>query len=238
MSRKIKADFKELIDFISTYSLKENIENEYLKRNLKAIHGKYYSFLVFVSEVELRFKKNIESEVIDRIKEIYSDIGSSMLLFAHGMYKQAYMSLRSSIENFIKAIGYKEFPCILNEKNVSTIFDKVKRSSTIMDNKIQNEFNSIKVIYSDLCAYVHTKCLEFMTHSSSFNKFPCYSIPKGSKFVTVFNDLIKNYLYILVINFRNLFFKFDPINRELIMVSVKRAHRRKIHQYDENQKEN
>lgn len=230
MSRRLKTDFEELIEFISKYSLKRNIENEKLKIILKSIHKKYYSLCVFVSEIDLRFETEIKVDVLNRIKETCSDISSCMLLFVHGMYKQAYMSLRSSIENFIKAIGCEECPCILEEKNVSTIFHKVKHQKATEIKNSQTELDTVKECYSVLCAYVHTKCLNFMTHIDALNNFPYFDQSRSSDFLEKFNSLVKIYIYIFVVKYRKLFFKFDCSNRELILMSIDKKQKKIIHE--------
>lgn len=118
MSRLTNDDFKLLVDFLRCYSLESVSSNSDFLKNLKMVHKGYFSLLVFSSELTLNQAIGINSEVLNRVNETCSDIGASILLLAHGMYKQANMSLRSSIENFSKSIAYPECKNIIEDKSV------------------------------------------------------------------------------------------------------------------------
>ena len=109
MSRRIKEDFDNLCDFFKKYSLAPIFEEKDFVKQISTYHKKYYSYLVLVIELKeivdnANYAPCMSQEQYNYVLESCSDVGQALFLVTHGCYKGAKLLLRSSIENFIKAV--------------------------------------------------------------------------------------------------------------------------------------
>lgn len=228
MSRVTNDDFLLVVDFLKAYSLKDVCSNDEFLRNLKAAHKGYFSLLVFSSELNLAQRDGLNEEILNRINETCSDIGASILLLAHGMYKQANMSLRSSIENFSKSISYNAFPDIIEDKSVFSIFEKTKKVDVFSDKSLRDKYSEVTSVYSDLCAYTHTATMTNMANISALNSIPKFDSEKCSEFIGHAKKLVSRMLIIYMHIHRSRFFKFNPSNRDAVLNVLSPTERRLI----------
>lgn len=70
---------------------------------------------------------------------------TSTFLVTHGCYKGAKLLLRSSIENFIKAVCFDEYPDIVIKKSVYEVFDIAKASMTFSGSKKYIRYYSYRI---------------------------------------------------------------------------------------------
>lgn len=228
MSRIINDDFLLVIDFLKTYSLENVYSNDEFLRNLKSVHKGYFSLLVFSSELNLAQRDGLSEEILNRVNETCSDIGASVLLLAHGMYKQANMSLRSSIENFSKSISYNTFPDVIEDKSVFSVFEKTRAVDLFSDRLLKNKFSDITSIYAELCAYTHTATMTNMANISALNSIPKFDSAKCSEFIGLAKRLLPRILIIYTHMHRSRFFKFNPSNRDAVLNLLSPTERRLI----------
>jgi len=228
LSRVTNEDFLLVIDFLKTYSLESVYSNEEFLLNLKSVHKCYFSLLVFSSELNLAQSEGLSNEILNRVNEACSDIGASILLLAHGMYKQANMSLRSSIENFSKSISCNTFPDIIEDKSVFSIFEKTREIDLFSDQKLKDKFSEITSIYAELCAYTHTATMANMANISALNTIPKFDSEKCSEFIRHAKRLLSRMLIIYTHMHRNRFFKFNPSNRDSVLSVLSPTERRLI----------
>lgn len=228
MSRLTNDDFKLLVDFLKCYSLESVSSNSDFLRNLKMVHKGYFSLLVFSSELTLNQAIGINSEVLNRVNETCSDIGASILLLAHGMYKQANMSLRSSIENFSKSIAYPECESIIEDKSVFSVFEKTRSISLFSTLRLKDRYTDITSIYSDLCAYTHTANASNMANISALNSIPKFDEGKCIEFINFSKKLLTCFLIIYTHLYRDRFFKFNLGNRDAVLHVLSPTERRHL----------
>lgn len=228
MSRLTNDDFKLLVDFLRSYSLSDISSNDDFLKNLKAVHKGYFSLLVFSSELTLNQAIGIDSEVLNRVNETCSDIGASLLLLAHGMYKQANMSLRSSIENFSKSIAYPEFESVIADKSVFSVFEKTKSISLFSSLRLKNKYTDIISVYSSLCAYTHTSNASNMANISALNSIPKFDEDKCIEFINLSKQLLTCFLIIYTHLYRDRFFKFNLGNRDAVLHVLSPTERRRL----------
>lgn len=157
MSRRIKEDFDNLCDFFKKYSLAPIFEEKDFVKQISTYHKKYYSYLVLVIELKeivdnANYAPCMSQEQYNYVLESCSDVGQALFLVTHGCYKGAKLLLRSSIENFIKAVCFDEYPDIVIKKSVYEVFDIAKASMTFSGSKkiysilfIPNTLNCVKM---------------------------------------------------------------------------------------------
>lgn len=228
MSRFVNEDFNLLLNFLTNYSLKSVCKDECFIRKLKVIHKVYLSLLVFSSEINLVHKTGIDNNTLLRMTETSSDVGASLLLLSHGMYKQANMSLRSSIENFSKTLCYEHDNGILTEKSVSSIFDKTKKLPLFNNKVIVQKYSDITSAYSKLCAFTHTATADNMSNISALNSLPTFQLTKTDEFIICAKQVVCRFLYIFIERYRHAFFKFSQHNRDIILNILTPTERRCI----------
>lgn len=232
MSREIKADFEKLKEFFNTYELPELNENKQLLAILSQQHKKHYSILAFLSEL-VKLRETVEEEPISQLQidfllESASDIGNSMFMMMHGAYKPARMMLRSSIENFLKAISLDTEQDINQEKSVYKIFDRVKALDFFQKDPMKEIFTQIHQTYKELCSDTHTASEINMAHITAMKYFPGYD----SKEATTTNDvtikLASHFLVLICLKFNSIFHVMHHRNKENILISIPKEHRPKI----------
>lgn len=216
MSRFVSSDFESLRLFLIEYGLKDTCQNIEFLKILKSIHKSYLSLLVFYSELKINHSNDFDSEILNRMAETCSDFGNSILLTTHGMYKQASMSNRSAIENFAKSICYAHDNTVISDFSVRSVFSKTSSLSYFSDKTLNDKFNLITSIYSNLCSYTHTATITNMSHISALNDLPKFNIEKSTEISTLYKKLVKCCLYIYIRIYRGYFFKFSPDNRDII----------------------
>lgn len=228
MSREIDKDFEQLNDFIRNYSISTLAQNDVYVSNLKKSHKIYFSYahLIWGINHQNICDKNIEN----RLLESCSDIGQVILLFSHGLYKPANLILRSSIENFIKAIGLFVDTDIVNKKHVYEIFDIAKQYPNCSHPNFLIMYNSLKTEYSNLCSHTHTANQQHMMHLSAFKNIPIFDKRYADELIKTTIKIVKTYITILVFSFRDNIFKINPSYRDIVLTSISDSDRRLLYQ--------
>ena len=112
MSRRVKDDFEKLVGFFDSYSLKPNNKNKEFQTFLSAYHKRYYAYLTFMAELSQYKSKPLLTRLNDNQYRFYSescsDCGIALFDSVNGNYKGTRLLLRSSIENFMKAVSLDE----------------------------------------------------------------------------------------------------------------------------------
>lgn len=206
MSRYTNEDANKLIDYFKEYELDEVFSNSAFVDEFKKVHKKALGYLVLFSELEKQnTSKNIfDTQAIFYLKESVSDVLQSIFVWVNGAYKGADLLLRSSIENFNKAIIGNENPCVYTEKSVYKIFDMAEQIG-MYQIMIGNESMSVVLhrIYGELCKSTHTATTADMDHVTALNLLPKYERTKTQEFRKYFEVLIDAYLGFFLANYRD-----------------------------------
>jgi hypothetical protein len=96
-----KLALAELLAFLGNYSLRETItDNKRLASLLGSLYKRHHALLVWHANLEngeiWAGKARKDATFREYLKEATSDISQSILLFSQGVYKPAYLMLRSS----------------------------------------------------------------------------------------------------------------------------------------------
>lgn len=179
MSRLISNDFIEFSHYLSMYSL-EGAKHS-TNAELKRAHKYYYSILNLWAQFQYNlnhkgvfvdgYKIEKESALIPFLREAISDIGSGLFCCIHGAYKPAHMSLRSSIENFLRfSSGCFESEA-LTTTSVHRLFAVAKHTPLFSKNNTYF-YSDLKSSYGELCKYTHSASLDYMFGVHALSHFP------------------------------------------------------------------
>lgn len=227
MSRDVKKDFDELVNFFSEYSLKNTLKDRELLAKISLIHKRYYSFMCLVYCLHHLQSESMDENSMLRLKESSSDLGTSMFLIINGAYKPANFMIRSCIENFIKSIGCLTDPSILQEKSVFKVIDHAAEHPVIASNF--SFYQTLKTEYGLLCSHVHTATEKEMTHMKALNIFPTVDINKVESLSKTIDSLVKSMIYIVISMYPRIFFSFAAEYRDKILISLTAAQRASLH---------
>lgn len=233
MSRRVREDFDNLCSFFKEYSLMFAFEEPSFIKQLSACHKKYYSYLVSVIELKDAVKNPdyapyISENQYDYILESCSDVGQALFLVAHGCYKGAKLLLRSSIENFIKAVCLDEEPNIIRKKSVYEVFDIAKISSTFSGSR-KTLFDIIHTEYVELCKDVHTADLAHMEHITALGSFPHFDNDGAENLKCHILRLLPAYITLLSLKYNQRFHKIFYTNQEVVKESILTEYKKEVH---------
>lgn len=227
MSRDVKDDFNELIDFFSQYSLKDIFKDKELLAKISLVHKRYYSFMCLVYCLHHLTDESMDENSMLRLKESSSDLGTSMFLIINGAYKPANFMIRSCIENFVKSIGCLTNPSILQEKSVFKVIDYAAEHPVIVTNF--SFYQTLKTEYGLLCSHVHTATEKEMAHMKALNVFPTVDIKKVEPLSKTIDSIVKSMIYIIICINSQVFFSLASEYRDKILISLTAAQRASLH---------
>ncbi len=228
MTRECSQDFSMLKQYISEYSIVCNLEKESYLKSAKKMHKVYFSLVNWHVEYQHKMiyfsnKYTSNQDILLRISESISDIGSSKFNWLNGSYKASRVMLRSSIENFIRAISAIDDEEQLVEKSVYALFDSASDSAIFNSSiTINKSYKVLHSNYKELCKDTHTANSSNMEHITSLIDYPKYVEEKSNATGDVFISVVKNILAILCLFFNEFYHKMHHRNKENIINSLPR----------------
>jgi hypothetical protein len=240
MSKEITIDLRDLQAFAENYNLKASLANREFTKLLSSQHKRYFALLTILSELKHQDIKPVASSVphhrtmnkafLDYSAESVSDLGSALFVWMHGAYKASRQVLRSSAENFFKAIGSLDNAEIGKLKNTSELIDRVRQASFFSDPDNLWMFSSLKQIYKILCADVHTATIQQMSHITALGYFPNFSSTQAAEFEQQFLRLTRVYASTLCLMFKSNFRKMHFRNRDIVSPALAKSVRKRLHE--------
>lgn len=235
MSRRVKDDFENLLGFFDSYSLKTNIKNTEFLSFLSSYHKRYYAFLTFVAELSQYKTKPLLSELNDSQYRFYSescsDCGIALFDSVNGNYKGSRLLLRSSIENFMKAVCLDEDTTIDKERSVYVLFDRAKMIPFFSEETTKNLFDLIHQLYKDLCKDVHTASINNMMQLSALNTLPAFDVGQSKSVVMIVLSLISAYVTLLSLKYNAFYHTIHYENKDIIQTSLIKEYANAINNY-------
>ena len=227
MSREVEQDFEKVVQFYNDYSMSDITEQEGIEKQLKCMHRKLYSYMIFLGEQE---NAGIFDETtLAYQKEVVSDMIMAFFCWSNGVYKPAKLLLRSGIENFVKAIVYTYCPEIVQNKNVYEVFELAKKQSPFLDAYSAMRFDNIHAKYADLCATVHGS-MDKLASIGGLIRFPCYDITEANETYDDYVKVIDEYLASVYYIYYEQVYKMHEFNRDLFLQGVQRREKQKIYE--------
>jgi len=173
--------------------------------------------------------KESETAMINYIRESVSDLGCALFTWMHGCYKPSRLIMRSAIENLIRGISIAEDPTIRCEENVHNLFDRASNLNLFTPQPVASIFLMLNGTYGQLCADVHTATYVNMQNISALNYFPAFDVTKAETNSELFSKTCQQFLSILCLCFRNVFFDMHPENRDIILENLSQPVKQAIH---------
>lgn len=224
MSRRVKDDFEKLIGFFGSYSIEPNIKNAEFQTFLSTYHKRYFAYLTFIAELSQYQSKALLSGLNESQYRFYtescSDCGLALFDSVNGNYKGSRLFLRSSIENFMKAISLDEDMTIDQEKNVYTLFERAKAISFFSIETTKNLFDIIHQQYKELCKDVHTATINNMVQLSALNTLPSFDVAQAKRVEVVVLSLIPAYVTLLALKYNAFYHNIYYENRDVIQTTL------------------
>lgn len=218
MSRIVKRDFKELLEYLEAFNIKKLLGESLYKEQISISHKKYFSFLVLTTELD----NTILGKDYLFLKETGSDLLSCLFHLSTGSYKSSKLILRSSIECFLKAFTLSWIPDIDKEKSVYEIFDKIKQLPYFRSEIQKSEFKNIHSIYKTLCKDVHVAEKVNMANVNSLDFFPVFSKKQLKEITLLIIKLIPSYCFLICDKYNQKFHKIHHSHKEVILDSINR----------------
>ena len=159
-----------------------------------------------------------------------SDLGSALFVWVHGAYKASRQVLRSSTENFFKAVGSLDSAEISKLKNTYELINLVRQAEFFQKGENLWMYTSLKQVYKMLCADVHTATIQQMSHISALGYFPNFSLQEAVKFEQMFLRVTRVYASTLCLMFRSNFERMHFKNRDIISPALTKEVRRRLHE--------
>lgn len=224
MTRECSVDFLKMKDYIGNYGISANLlESRYLA-HLKLMHKCYFANITWNAELLSRKTEylnqynNTSDEIIYRLSETVSDLGSSLFNWANGNYKVARVMLRVAIENFIRAISSLEDKDQAVEKNIYRLFSNASHQKIFNDkNHIKICFDSLHNDYKLLCQDTHTATVQNMEHLTSLADLPTFHKEKAANSAEVYIRISKNITSMFCMLFNGFFHKMHHRNKENVL---------------------
>lgn len=226
MSREIEKDYQFAVQFFNQYSLKAVIANPKCHTQMKCMHRKLFSFMVFVNEME-------HINCLDKIclvyfREVCSDLILAFFCWVNGAYKSVDLHMRSSIENFLKATTYSEEKKIIEQKNVYEVFNLAEKTVCYSNSFSRKRFELLSSAYSNLCATVHG-ALDKLCNIGGLLKFPQYNEVEAKETSDVFNKIVGAYLGIIYLSYYEKIYQMHELNIDLFLKGLERHEKAEIY---------
>jgi|GEM_PF-2957200 len=203
MNNYIRDDASELMEYFKSYSLEANFNDSKFTEDYKIVHKKIFGYLVLYCEIENQNKNIIvfNEQALFHLKESVSDILQSLFAWVNGAYKSADLLLRSSIENFNKAIIGNKNIDVFTEKSVYKIFEMAEALPEYQKEVLNNSFAvTLHRVYAELCKSTHTATSADMEHITALRLLPKYDRNQSNEYKNSIIALIDSFLGFFLAN--------------------------------------
>jgi hypothetical protein len=239
VSRRVQNDFAELKTFVAEYSLAPRISNDDYLRLLSRLHKRYYAILVFLAELgasqrKIKSKFALENARISGLylREFISDLAAAFFDWLHGGYKPSRLSLRSSIENLIKALCIPTRPEIVRQRNVYEVFKIAAETPLLMTTQGKLLFLRLRSTYAILCVDAHGGSIAHLAQIASFGYFPKFDKARAERLAKLYSDVARDGLSLLSLDSPDVLKKMHHENADVVTSILPTAVKRALHDLD------
>lgn len=178
-----KTTLAELQRFLQEFQLSAVLQEPELKIRISKSFKRYYPLLLLEKGIDNKVPW-CEPDKVEEFRlyfrETISDICQALILACAGFYKPAHLSLRSSVENWVKCIGISQDQKVLTLKSVFELIELVGALPAVKDHELANQYyNTLRQRYKHLCGFVHTSNVSHMALTTAAGAFPRY-LPKDA----------------------------------------------------------
>jgi hypothetical protein len=229
MTRECEKDFEAIKGYVESYSISHNLKKANYISSLKMVHRGYFSAITWSSELShgrdefLKTYKNANDDIVLRLSEVVSDLGSCVFNWLNGNYKVSKIMLRVCIENFIRAVSAIEDKSQISEKNVYKLF--VVASSQSVFDECKEFYSMLHADYVNLCADAHTAALQNMEHLTSLADIPAFDDDKSCLVKDFIVRVSENVNLIFCLVFNDFYHSMHHRNKENILNGLKKRNK-------------
>lgn len=227
MSREIEQDFAKVIQFYNEYTMMNTVAKDGIEKQLKCMHRKLYSYMMFLGEQESMGA--FDETTLKYQKEVVSDLIMAFFCWSNGVYKPAKLLLRSSIENFVKAMVYVHCSDIVKIRNVYEVFETAGKQKPFSETYTNVHFGNIHAKYADLCATVHGS-MDKLANIGGLIQFPCYDVAEANSIYDDYVTIVDAYLECVYYIYYEQIYRMHEFNRDLFLQGVQRKEKQKIYE--------
>lgn len=181
MIRFVQQDYARLRSYFDGYSLGSTLAVEAREDVVKRIHKQMLAALQVWANLEALIaaeKLTLAGVSIEKdsqqaaaIGEFFSDALAAAFASFHGLYKPAFMSLRSGIETFVRGgAGLASIEARTTTK-VFRLFE-IAEGQALFSGDAALAFQRLQQQYSDLCLYTHSATPAHMSKTFALANFP------------------------------------------------------------------
>jgi hypothetical protein len=228
MGRAIQKDFDEFWGFLKDYTLNEPLNLDQFKIQLKTQHKKLFAIMIYMCELDFQNSNDFQSLSKSYAKETLSDLIQSLFCWCNGMYKPGYLSLRSAIETFTKAVIGNQDNSIFIEKSMYAVFERAKINSWFNSSIGIKYFSLMHSNYVDLCKSVHSATVTNLEHISSLGILPKYDDFKSKEFYNLFISTSDCILAIILLNCKETCNKMHHANKQIYLDAIPKEIKKEI----------
>jgi hypothetical protein len=181
VNRFAQQDFDRLRLFLEQYRLEPDLGAKVREELAKRSHKQTLAALQVLATVQMMASKGdlslkgtkvpVTGDSYPRLEEFFSDLVSSMFASLHGLYKPALMSLRSAIENFVRACAGLKSAEARATTSVYRLFEIAAKEPIFLGQSAPS-FTQLHQQYGELCLYAHTSTVAHMTKSVAMANYP------------------------------------------------------------------
>lgn len=209
MTRILKKDYEELVEFIDSYSLSNVTSSSEHINQLKSMHKKLFSLSNLVYSLQNGDKLNalLSERSYDYLNECISDLCSTLFMWLNGAYKPSKLVLRSCIETFIKSVLGNEDEAFLKLKNVYEVFEIASKIEFFTNHNNKVYFEKLNNQYSELCITVHSGDIKYNAQLCTLERFPSYDESLSLEVAKRFVLIAETITFLIISNFDDAFHK-------------------------------
>ena len=219
MARLIDQDFARLGVFLNQYTLSETLKSKTREQLIRRGHKHNLAALqVWAISEHLANNGGLKikstevtpgSQQLDQISESFSDITSGFFAALHGLYKPAYMSLRSAVETFTRGVAGLYSTEAATTTSVYRLFELAKICDAF-SGSAKPHFDKLYNQYVQLCGFAHTSTPAHMIRNHAMSSFPKQDIDHLRMWVRHHESTIQAILSILLFSNRAIYNRSSP----------------------------
>lgn len=223
----------ELITFLSAYTLATLLANPKYKASLRSGYRRYHALMIWHANLAQgaiwQGEQDKERNFIVYLEECTSDLCQSMLMSLQGLYKPAYLLLRSGVENFFRVVGIYDDQNVLSLTSVYELIAVVKTTKSVKSSSnSKKQIVKLVAAYAELCNHAHSSGERYMSLENLVGNFPGFNEKRNGDYQALFRTVVVSICSILCLLFRVQFLRMHHRSIDFISDVLPKDIRREI----------
>lgn len=231
MSRnEVPNDFDALLKFIEQYSIKDSLDDPAFKLLAKQAHRRLLAYLTCYVELSNSASPpySLSTKSVEYIAESASDLTQMFFCWLHGAYKPASLSLRSSIETFMKGVAGTQDITIFEKKSVYEVFDIAKTCAACSGDS-SDYFDKLRQNYAELCKVSHTANIDTALQANALILFPRFNELHARNLINLLTNTANWQMAVLLAGQRDFVEAMHFKNKQVVLNTLPKGIKGKIY---------